>query len=116
MIVGPVIGISSESVGRRRARGRGRDSILARFTMTWHCLTEASSSILPSIITAPVPSPISSMTCSAWATSAGSGENTFLAMSICTGCSDHAPTQPSRKALRNWSSQATVSLMSPNGP
>ena len=84
--------------------------------MTWHCLTVASSSIFPSIITAPVPSPISAMTCWAWATSAGSGENTLRAMSICTGCRLQAPTQPSRNALRNWSSQATTSLMSPNGP
>jgi hypothetical protein len=44
------------------------------------------------------------------------GLKTFLAMSICTGCRLQAPTQPSRKALRNWSSQATTSLMSPNGP
>ena len=41
-------------------------------------------------------SPIAAMTSRAWATSDGSGENTFLAMSICTGCNDQAPTQPSR--------------------
>ena len=84
--------------------------------MTLHCLTEASSSILPSSMMAPVPSPMASMTRWAWATSAGSGLNTRLAMSICAGCRLQAPTQPSRKALRNWSSQATTSLMSPNGP
>ena len=28
----------------------------------------------------------------------------------------HAPTQPSRKAARNWSSQATGSSMAPKGP
>ena len=46
----------------------------------------------------------------------GIGEKTFLAMSICTGWSDQAPTQPSRKAARNWASQPSTSLMSPNGP
>jgi hypothetical protein len=34
-------------------------------------------------------------------TSSGSGENTRLAMSIWPGCSDQAPAQPMRKALRN---------------
>ncbi len=58
---------ASASSGSRSA------SCWARSTMTWHCFTEASSSIFPSIITAPVPSPISSMTSRAWATSAGSG-------------------------------------------
>ena len=84
--------------------------------MTLHCFQVASSCILPSIMWTPRPSGIASMTFLANATSSGSGEKTFLAMSICTGCSDQAPTQPSRNAARNCASQATVSLMSPNGP
>jgi hypothetical protein len=84
--------------------------------MTRHCLTEASSSIFPSSMSAPVPSPMAAMTRRAWRTSSGAGENTRRAMSIWTGCRLQAPTQPSRNALRNWSSQATVSLMSPKGP
>ena len=50
------------------------------------------------------------------ATSAGSGENTRLAMVICVGCSDQAPAQPIRKALRNCASQPSKSEKSPNGP
>ncbi len=84
--------------------------------MTRHCLRLASSSILPSSMTAPVPSPIASLTRRAWATSSALGLNTLLAMAICDGCSVHAPTQPRRNALRNWSSQATTSAMSPKGP
>ena len=84
--------------------------------MTRHCLRLASSSILPSSMTAPVPSPMAATTRRACATSSADGLNTRLAMSIWMGCSDQAPTQPSRKALRNWSSQATTSSMSPNGP
>src|SRR5690606_38782719 len=98
------------SSGSRAARRSASSSI------TRHCFTEASSSIFPWSITAPVPSPMASTTSLAWATSAGSGENTRLAMSIWTGWRLQAPTQPSRYALRNWSSQATVSLMSPKGP
>ena len=49
-------------------------------------------------------------------TSSGSGEKTFLAISIWTGCSDQVPTQPMRYAARNWASQPSTSLMSPNGP
>ena len=49
-------------------------------------------------------------------TSSAGGLKTFLAISIWTGCSDQAPTQPSRNAARNCASQPTVSLMSPNGP
>ena len=84
--------------------------------MTLHCFQVASSCILPSIMCTPRPSGIASMTLLAKATSSGSGEKTFLAISICTGCSDHAPTQPSRKAARNCASQPAASLMSPNGP
>ena len=51
-----------------------------------------------------------------FSTSSTGGLNTFLAMSICTGWRLQAPTQPSRNAARNWSSQASVSLMSPKGP
>ena len=65
---------------------------------------------------APRPSGIASSTLRAKATSSGSGEKTFLAISIWTGCSDHAPTQPSRNAERNWASQPSTSLMSPYGP
>ena len=70
----------------------------------------------PSIITAPVPSGMASSTFLAKATSSGSGEKTRLAMSIWVGCSDQAPAQPSRKALRNCASQAAPSEKSPNGP
>ena len=52
---------------RRPARGRRRRAASASSTITWHCLTEASSSILPSSMTAPVPSPMASMTRWAWA-------------------------------------------------
>ena len=69
----------------RRARDRASASCWASSTITWHCLTMASSSILPSSMIAPVPSPIASMTRWAWATSAGSGQNTRLAMSIWLG-------------------------------
>ena len=50
---------------------------------------------------APRPSGIAAITFFANATSSGSGEKTFLAIAICTGCSDHAPTQPSRNDARN---------------
>src|SRR4051794_7744524 len=91
-------------------------SISARFTITWHCFQVASSCILPSIMWTPAPSGIASITFLANSTSSGGGEKTFLAMSICTGCSDQAPTQPSRKAARNCVSQPSTSLMSPYGP
>ena len=81
--------------------------------MTWHCFQVASSCILPSIMCTPRPSGIASMTFLAKRTSSGSGEKTFLAMPICAGCSDQAPTQPSRKAARNCVSQPSTSLMSP---
>ena len=64
----------------------------------------------------PRPSGIASITFFANRTSSGSGLKTFLAMSICAGCSDQAPTQPIRKAARNCASQPTTSPMSPNGP
>ncbi len=48
-------------------------SCSASSTITRHCLSEASSSILPSSITAPVPSPIASTTRRAWATSSATG-------------------------------------------
>ena len=66
---------------RRRASassGSRAASCSASSSITWHCFTEASSSIFPSSITAPVPSPIAAMTRRAWRTSAGSGENTLL--------------------------------------
>ena len=50
------------------------------------------------------------------ATSSADGLNTLFAMAIWLGCSDQAPTQPSRNAARNWSSHPTGSPMSPNGP
>ncbi len=84
--------------------------------MTRHCLSEASSSIFPSSMTAPVPSPMAAATRRACRTSSTLGLNTLLAIAICVGCSDQVPTQPSRNALRNWSSHATTSAMSPNGP
>ena len=84
--------------------------------MTLHCFQVASSCILPSIMCTPRPSGIASSTFLANRTSSGSGLNTFLAIAICTGCSDHAPTQPSRNAARNWASQPSTSLMSPYGP
>ena len=43
----------------------------------------------------------------------GVGENTRLAISIWAGCSDQAPTQPSRNAARNCASHPAVSRMSP---
>ncbi len=82
-------------------------------TITLHCFQVASSCIFPSIMWTPRPSGIASITFFANLTSSGGGENTFFAMSICTGCSDHAPTQPSRNAARNWVSQPWTSLMSP---
>src|SRR5271166_5469811 len=82
--------------------------------MTFACFQVASSCILPSIITAPEPSGIAVRILRAKATSAGSGENTRLAMAIWLGCRVQAPAQPSRKALRNCASQATGSEKSPN--
>ena len=110
--------VSSTSIASYCSRGVGSifASSSASATITRHCLREASSSILPSSITAPVPSPIAATTRRACVTSSTLGEKTRLAISICLGCSDHVPTQPSRKALRNWSSQATMSAMSPKGP
>ncbi len=70
--------------------------------MTLACFQVASSCILPSIITAPLPSGMASRMRLAKATSPASGLNTRLAMPICEGCSVQAPAQPSRKALRNW--------------
>ena len=96
--------------------GSFRASISARSTMTRHCFHVASSCILPSIMWTPAPSGIASMTFLANATSAGSGEKTLRATSICAGCSDQAPTQPIRYAARNWASQPSRSRMSPNGP
>ena len=88
-------------------------SISARVTITLHCFQVASSCILPSIMWTPRPSGIASSTFLANLTSSGGGLKTFLAISIWAGCSDQAPTQPSRKAARNWVSQPSVSLMSP---
>ena len=62
-------------------------------------LEVASSSILPSSMTAPVPSPIASLTRRACATSSALGQNT-LGDGDLAGCRVHVPTQPSRKALR----------------
>src|SRR5262249_17471390 len=76
----------------------------------------ASSCIFPSIITAPAPSGIVSTIFLANATSLGSGEKTFFAISICEGWSDQAPRQPIRNALRNCTSHAAGSEKSPNGP
>src|ERR1700759_1982396 len=64
----------------------------------------------------PAPSGIASRTFLAKATSSGGGLKTFLAMPIWTGCRDQAPTQPIRKAARNWASQPATSLLSPKGP
>ena len=61
----------------------------------------------------PRPSGIASITFLANLTSSGSGLKTFFAISICAGCSDQAPTQPSRNAARNCVSQPSMSLMSP---
>ena len=69
--------------------------------MTRACFQVASSCILPSSITAPVPSGIASTMRAAKATSAGSGANTRLASATWLGCSVQAPAQPIRKALRN---------------
>ncbi len=88
----------------------------ARSTTTLACFQVASSCILPSIMTAPLPSGIAARIFFANATSAGSGEKTRLAMSTWVGCKVHAPAQPIRKALRNWASQAAGSEKSPNGP
>src|SRR5262245_14773924 len=88
----------------------------ARSTTTLACFQVASSCILPSIMTTPVPSGMASRIFFANATSAGSGENTRLAIAICEGCSVQAPAQPMRKALRNCASQASGSAKSPNGP
>ena len=66
-----VVAHDGEPVAPRPARGRGRRAASASSTTTLHCLTEASSSILPSSSTAPVPSPIASITRRAWATSSG---------------------------------------------
>src|SRR5437868_6605165 len=84
--------------------------------MTLHCFQVASSCILPSIMCTPRPSGIASITFFANLTSSGSGLNTRFAISSCAGWSDHAPTQPMRNEARNWVSQPSVSLMSPNGP
>ncbi len=89
---------------------------LARFTITLACFQVASSCILPSSITAPVPSGIASRIRRAKATSAVSGAKTLLAMATWLGCRVQAPAQPIRKALRNWTSQAAASEKSPNGP
>ena len=59
---------------------------------------------------------IASSTRLANSTSSTGGLKTFLAMAIWLGWSDQAPTQPSRKAARNWSSQPSGSEMSPKGP
>src|SRR5437763_5809930 len=91
-------------------------SISARETMTLDCFQVASSCILPSIMCTPRPSGIASSTFFANLTSSGGGLKTFFAISICTGWSDQAPTQPSRNAARNCVSQPSVSLMSPYGP
>ena len=76
--------------------------------MTLHCFHVASSCILPSSMCTPRPSGIASSTRRAKRTSSGSGEKTRLAISIWRGCSDQAPTQPSRNAARNCASQPAV--------
>src|SRR5262245_31596197 len=91
-------------------------SSLARSITTLACFQVASSCIFPSIITAPVPSGMAARIFCANAPSAGSGENTRLAIAICDGCRVQAPTQPIRKALRNWAAQPAGSEKSPNGP
>ncbi len=69
--------------------------------MTCACLNVASSCILPSSITVPVPSPMASMIRFAVLTSSTGGLNSRLAMSIWLGCSVQAPTQPIKKAALN---------------
>ncbi len=81
--------------------------------MTLHCFQVASSCILPSIMCTPRPSGIAAMTFFANATSSGSGEKTRLAIAIWLGCSDQAPTHPSRNEARNCVSQPSSSEMSP---
>ena len=88
----------------------------ARFTITLHCFQVASSCILPSSMRTPRPSGIASRTRSANFTSSTGGLKTRLAIAIWLGWSDQAPTQPRRKAARNWSSQPIGSEMSPKGP
>ena len=74
--------------------------------MTWHCFQVASSCILPSIMCTPRPSGIASMTLRGEARPRpGRGRRPSWRSSICTGCSDQAPTQPIRNAARNWASQ-----------
>ena len=95
-----VISLLSSSLRTRRprpARGRDRRAACASSTITWHCFTDASSCILPSIITAPVPSPISSMTRLAHADLCRDRARTpSWRWRSATGCRLHAPTQPSR--------------------
>src|SRR5215467_2145672 len=78
----------------------------ARSTTTLACFQVASSCILPSIMTAPLPSGMAARIFFANATSAGSGEKTRLAISTWVGCNDQAPAQPIRNELRNCASQA----------
>ena len=70
----------------------------ARSTMTLACFQVASSCILPSIMTAPVPSGIASRIFGE-RDLRRVGANTLLAMSICVGCSDQAPTQPMQEGV-----------------
>src|SRR4051794_10161443 len=91
-------------------------TIRARSTTTLACFQVASSCILPSIMTAPVPFGIAARIFSANFTSATSGENTRLAIATWLGCKVQAPAQPIRNALRNCASQAAGSEKSPNGP
>src|SRR5262249_10835866 len=76
-------------------------SIWATFTITLHCFQVASSCILPSIMWTPRPSGMASSTFFAKRTSSAGGLKTFFAIAIWLGCSDQAPTQPSRNAARN---------------
>ena len=76
----------------------------------------ASTCIFPTSIRTPRPSGIASSTRFANFTSSTGGLKTRFAMSIWLGWSDQAPTQPRRKAARNWSSHPSGSEMSPNGP
>ena len=59
--------------------------------MTRHCLRLASSSIFPSSITAPVPSPMAALTRRAWATSSALGLNTQQLIMIVGGVEGPGP-------------------------
>ena len=71
-IAQPAAGVERGVLGVGLARpGSLAASASASSTMTRHCLTDASSSIFPSIMRAPVPSPMAAMTRRAWRTSSG---------------------------------------------